>query len=86
MAQKLVETENIEFLVLVQRMQEINRRLEEDTARLKDKKLEKDCEIEEEGTVEAEMRKKNRKERNNLRVKKKDVVENRRDADDTKQK
>jgi len=31
MAQKLVETENIEFLVLVQRMQDINRRLESDT-------------------------------------------------------
>ena len=34
MAQKLVETENIEFYVLVQRMQEINRRLESDTENL----------------------------------------------------
>jgi hypothetical protein len=31
MAQKLVETENIEFIVLVDRLQEINRRLENDT-------------------------------------------------------
>ena len=34
MAEKLVETENIEFNVLVERMQEINRRLVADTANL----------------------------------------------------
>ena len=31
MAEKLVNTENIEFIVLVQRLQDINRRLENDT-------------------------------------------------------
>jgi len=39
-AQKLVETENVEFFVLVQRMQEINRKLESDTQRLKENKIE----------------------------------------------
>ena len=34
MAQKLVETENIEFYVLVQRLQEINFRLTKDTHQL----------------------------------------------------
>ena len=42
MAQKLVETENIEFYVLVERMQNINRRLEEDTAYLLEKQKEED--------------------------------------------
>ena len=40
MAQKLVETENVEFIVLVQRLQEINARLEADTNYLKQKKAE----------------------------------------------
>ena len=38
MAQKLVETENIEFLVLVERMQNINARLEDDTDKLNKQK------------------------------------------------
>ena len=36
MAEKLVATENIEFYVLVERMQDINRRLERDTSNLND--------------------------------------------------
>ena len=51
MAQKLVETENIEFLVLVQRMQEINRRLVADTEYLKDQKAKEDREIVDEKTL-----------------------------------
>ena len=46
MAQKLVETENIEFYVLVERMQEINYRLEKDTAMLRDQKEEEDKKME----------------------------------------
>ena len=47
MAQKLVETENIEFFVLVQRLQEINARLEKDTEELIVKKAEEDKKTEE---------------------------------------
>ena len=44
-AQKLVETENIEFFVLVQRLQNINFRLEQDTEFLQEEKVKKDAEI-----------------------------------------
>ena len=44
-AQKLVETENIEFFVLVQRLQNINFRLEQDTIFLKEEQVKKDAEI-----------------------------------------
>ena len=44
-AQKLVETENIEFYVLVQRLQNINFRLEQDTIFLKEEQVKKDAEI-----------------------------------------
>lgn len=48
MAEKLVETENIEFNVLVERMQEINRRLVSDTASLKKMKAAEDQKIDSE--------------------------------------
>jgi len=49
MAQKLVETENIEFFVLVQRLQEINSRLEQDTTKLQENKVQEDSKMENEG-------------------------------------
>lgn len=45
MAQALVETENIEFFVLVQRLQSINYRLEKDTEKLVAVKAEEDVRI-----------------------------------------
>ena len=44
--QKLVETENIEFVVLVSRLQEINARLVKDTEHLKKVKIEEDAKME----------------------------------------
>lgn len=43
-----MDTENIEFYVLVERMQDINRRLEKDTAYLKEEKEKEDGRIESE--------------------------------------
>ena len=53
MAQAFVETENIEFFVLVQRLQNINNRLEKDTEKLVALKAEEDIRIgsEEEGML-----------------------------------
>ena len=43
--QKLVETENVEFVVLVARLQDINARLEKDTTHLKQVKIEEDAKM-----------------------------------------
>ena len=48
MAEKLVVTENNEFHVLVERMQDINSRLEKDTAKLLAEKENEDKKIEDE--------------------------------------
>ena len=46
MAQKLVDTENIEFYMLIERMQDINGRLVRDTAKLHDQQVIEDENIE----------------------------------------
>ena len=56
-AQKLVETENVEFYVLVQRMQEINARLEKDTAYLQKQKEAEEAKTTELGNEEQDLRK-----------------------------
>ena len=48
MAQKLVEAENIEFYVLVDRMQDINWRLEKDTAFLLEEQTKFEANMEDE--------------------------------------
>ena len=55
----MVETENIEFYVLVERMQDINARLEKDTAKLVAEKENEDKKIEDaEKTVRIHRKKK----------------------------
>ena len=75
MAQKLVETENIEFLVLVQRMQDINKRLENDTAKLKATKQSEDAKIEEAGDTLKRTRDRNLNIRRDVKAEKKDWIE-----------
>ena len=72
MAQKLVETENIEFFVLVQRLQEINARLEKDTEELIVKKAEEDKKTEEKGAELEMIRKKQLKNRKGIKIQKED--------------
>ena len=67
MAEKLVETENIEFNVLVERMQEINRRLVADTANLKKMKAVEDQKVDSEKLTLEQMRKRNLTARHDLR-------------------
>jgi len=83
MAQKLVETENIEFLVLVQRMQDINRRLESDTQNLQQVKDVEDSKIEGERQTVDQMRKRNTKARADLRNQKKDCQDAKEEAMNT---
>jgi len=72
MAQKLVDCENIEFFVLVQRMQEINSRLVSDTTTLVKMKQVEDGKIDQERRTLEQMRNRNLIARNDLRVQKKD--------------
>ena len=72
MAQKLVETENIEFYVLVDRLQDINRRLEKDTAKLLEQKEKEDANIEEHNRSLRDVRGRNLEKRRNAKVKKED--------------
>ena len=58
MAQQFVETENIEFYVLVQRLHNINNRLEKDTEKLVALKAEEDVRIGNEKEAEVAMRSK----------------------------
>lgn len=70
MAEKLVATENIEFYVLVERMQDINRRLERDTSNLNDQKEKEDGSIETKATELNQTRKTNMDKRRNQKVRK----------------
>jgi len=73
MAQKLVETENIEFYVLCERMQDINKRLEEDTAKLLKARENEDSKIEGENMSITLVRKRNLQMRRGYKVEKKEL-------------
>ena len=75
-----METENIEFLVLVQRMQDINRRLESDTEQLEQAKAVEDSKIEGERLTVDQMRRRNMHARRDLRIQKKDCQEKKEEA------
>jgi len=75
MAQKLVETENIEFYVLVQRLQEINSRLEQDTAKLQETKIQEDSKMENEGAGLKALRDKQKRNRERAKHMKQEWLE-----------
>ena len=80
MAQKLVETENIEFTCLVERMHQINRRLEGDTANLLKVKAVEDYKIDGERLTLEQTRRRNMNARANHAVQKKECRENQEEA------
>lgn len=83
MAQKLVETENIEFYVLVERMQDINSRLEKDTAKLLAEKENEDKKIEEEEQKVRITRKRKLEDRRKAKGQKEDWLEKKKEAIET---
>lgn len=83
MAQKLVETENIEFYVLVERMQDINSRLEKDTAKLLAEKENEDKRIEEEEQKVRITRKRKLEDRRKAKGQKEDWLEKKKEAIET---
>ena len=79
--QKLVETENIEFVVLVSRLQEINARLVKDTEHLKKVKIEEDAKMEDKKKdfdtlrdVNAKKRRELKNQKTEKKVEKQDVM------------
>ena len=70
MAQKLVEAENIEFYVLVDRLQDINQRLEKDTTFLLDRQQKIEGDIEDENFGVKDLRDRELKKRRKAKVEK----------------
>ena len=79
----MVETENIEFYVLVERMQDINSRLEKDTAKLLAEKENEDKKIEEEEQKVRITRKRKLEDRRKAKGQKEDWLEKKKEAIET---
>ena len=83
MAQKLVETENIEFFVLVERMQDINQRLEKDTAFLLEERSKVDENLENENFGVKDLRDRELKKRRKAKEQKEEWLGKKTEAMET---
>ena len=83
MAEKLVVTENNEFHVLVERMQDINRRLEKDTTFLLREKENEDKKIEDEEKKVKLVRERNLKNRRQAKKEKEEWLGKKKEAIET---